>query len=120
MSFNLTVRSEGDVSILDLEGRLVLGEGSGELRNGIKSLLAAGNKKILINLSRVSYIDSSGLGELVSAYASVSGAGGQIKLENVQTKVLDLLQITKLNSVFETFPDEGTALKSFRAAAAGA
>lgn len=120
MSFNATVRRVGDVSVLDLEGRLVLGQGSGELRASIKNVLAAGSNKILINLAGVSYIDSSGLGELVSAYASVSGARGQIKLENVQTKVLDLLQITKLNSVFETFTDEATAISSFRAAAAGA
>jgi len=120
MSFNSTVRRVGDVTVLDLEGRIVLGQGSGELRNSIKNLVAAGNDKILINLAGISYIDSSGLGELVAAYASVTGARGQIKLENVQTKVHDLLQITKLNSVFETFTDEAMAVMSFRAAAATA
>jgi anti-sigma B factor antagonist len=120
MSFKSTVRNVGDVTVLDLEGRIVLGQGSGELRNSIKELLAAGKDKILINLAGVNYIDSSGLGELVAAYGSVMNARGQVKLENVQTKVRDLLQITKLNSVFETFTEEAKAVSSFRAAAATA
>jgi len=120
MSFVSTIRRVGDVTVLDLEGRIVLGQGSGELRNSVKNLLAAGNDKILINLAGVSYIDSSGLGELVAAYASVTCACRQIKLENVQTKVRDLLQIAKLNSVFETFTDEAMAIRSFRPAVATA
>jgi len=120
MSFVSTVRHVADVTVLDLEGRIVLGQGSGELRKSIKNLLAGGHDKILINLAGVSYIDSSGLGELVAAYASVMGARRQIKLENVQTKVHDLLQIVKLNSVFETFTDEAAAIRSFRPAAATA
>ena len=118
MSFVSTIRRVGDVTVLDLEGRIVLGEGSGELRNSVKNLLAAGNDKILINLAGISYLDSSGLGELVAAYASITQARKQIKLENLQTKVRDLLQIAKLSSVFETYTDEAAAIRSFSPAGA--
>jgi len=118
VSFVSTIRRVGDVTVLDLEGRIVLGEGSGELRNSVKNLLAAGNDKILINLAGISYLDSSGLGELVAAYASITQARKQIKLENLQTKVRDLLQIVKLSSVFETYTDEAAAIRSFSPAGA--
>ena len=113
MSFKATVRHTGDVAIVDLAGRLTLGEGSGILRSTIKDLIAQGQKKILVNLKEVSYVDSSGLGELVGAYASVTNAGGQIKLLNAQNRVRDLLTITKLYSVFEDFSNEAMALISF-------
>ena len=113
MSFKATVRHTRDVAIVDLAGRLTLGEGSGILRSTIKDLIAQGQKKILVNLKEVSYVDSSGLGELVGAYASVTNAGGQIKLLNAQNRVRDLLTITKLYSVFEDFSNEAMALISF-------
>lgn len=120
MSFKSTCRQVGEVTVLDLEGRMVLGGGSGDFRDSIRKLMADGKDKILINLAEVSYIDSSGLGELVAAYVSITNARGQVKLENMQNKIQDLLQLTKLNSVFETFTDEARALRSFRASAATA
>ena len=113
MSFKATVRHTGDVAIVDLAGRLTLGEGSGGMRTTIKDLLAQGSRKVLLNLNEVSYIDSTGLGELISAYASVTNVGGQIKLLNTQSRVRDLLTITKLHIVFEDFSDEVAALRSF-------
>lgn len=120
MSFKATVRRAGDVSIVDLAGRLTLGEGCGALRSTIKDLLGQGARKILINLKEVSYIDSSGLGEMVGSYASVTNAGGEIKLLNAQKGVRDLLTMTKLFSVFEDFSDEAAAVASFRGEAARA
>jgi len=119
MSLKANVRRAGDVAIIDLAGRITLGEGSGLLRNTIKDLLGKGQKNILVNLKDVTYLDSAGLGEMVGAYASVTNAGGTIKLLNPQAKVHDLLQITKLYTVFVAFDDEGEALRSFAAAAPG-
>jgi len=120
MSLKTNVRHAGDVAIVDLSGRITLGEGSGLVRSTIKDLTAAGHKSILLNLKDVSYIDSAGLGELVGAYASVSHAGGQVKLLNVHSRVKDLLQVTKLYTVFVAFQDEAEALRSFASGAAGA
>jgi anti-sigma B factor antagonist len=120
MSFKSTVRHTGDVAIIDMSGRLTLGEGCGALRAAVKDLIAQGAKKVLVNLKDVSYIDSSGLGEMVSSYATVTNAGGQIKLLNAQSRVRDLLTITKLFSVFEDFTEESAALASFRPEAARA
>lgn len=117
MSAKATVRHAGNVAIVDLSGRITLGEGSGMLRNTIKDLVSNGERNILLNLKEVSYIDSAGLGEMVGAYASVTNQGGQIKLENVQNKVSDLLQVTKLFTVFATYSDEAEALRSYSAAA---
>lgn len=119
MSLKAAVRRVGDVSIVDLAGRITLGEGSGLVRNSIKDLVASGQKNILVNLRDVTYIDSAGLGELVGAYASVTNVGGNIKLLHPQSKVHDLLQVTKLYTVFIAFDDESEALRSF-ASAAGA
>ena len=119
MSLKATVRKSGDVAIVDLAGRITLGEGSGLLRATIKDLVNAGQKNILVNLKEVSYLDSAGLGELVGSYASVTHAGGSIKLLHPQAKVHNLLQVTKLFTVFVTFDDENEALRSFAAAAAG-
>ena len=113
MSFKATVRRSGDVAIIDLAGRLTLGDGSGMLRTTIKDLTGQGSKKILVNLKEVSYIDSSGLGEMISSYATVTNAGGEIKLLGAQDRVRDLLTITKLYSVFEDFNNEGQAVASF-------
>ena len=119
MSVKAGVRHSGNVAIVDLSGRITLGEGSGLLRSTIKDLVAAGQNKILLNLKEVSYIDSAGLGEMVGSYATVTNQGGDIKLLNVQSKVGDLLQITKLFTVFATYTNEDEALRSF-AVAAGA
>jgi anti-sigma B factor antagonist len=119
MSVKADVRQTGDVAIVDLAGKITLGEGSGLLRSTIKDLVTAGHKAILLNLKDVSYLDSAGLGEMVGSYATVTNQGGQIKLLNVQSKVHDLLQITKLYTVFAAYSDEGEAVRSF-ASAAGA
>ena len=120
MAFKATVRHTGDVAIVDLAGRLTLGEGCGTLRESIKDLIAKGDRKILVNLKDVAYIDSSGLGEMVGSYASVTNAGGVIKILNAQSKVHDLLTVTKLYSVFENFSNEAVALISFTGGAAHA
>jgi anti-sigma B factor antagonist len=117
MSTKATVRQSGDVTIVDLAGRITLGEGSGLVRGTIKDLVTSGRKNLLLNLKDVTYIDSAGLGELVGAYASVSNAGGIVKLLHPQAKIHDLLQVTKLYTVFIAFDDENEALRSFAAAA---
>lgn len=119
MSLRASVRKTGDVAIVDLAGRITLGEGSGLVRSTIKDLVNNGQKNILINLKDVSYLDSAGLGELVGSYASVTNMGGSIKLLHAQAKVHDLLQVTKLFTVFIAFDDENEALRSFAAAASG-
>ena len=101
------------VTILDLSGRITLGEGSVVLRDQIRDLLGKGEKKILLNLGDVTYIDSSGIGELVSAFTTVRNQGGDLKLLNLTKKVHDLLQITKLYTVFDVKDDEASAVASF-------
>ncbi len=113
MSVKLTTRQVGDVTVIDAAGRITLGEGSSAFRDTIRDLTAKGNKKILLNLGDVSYIDSSGIGELVSAYTTVTNHGGTLKLLNLTKRVQDLLQITKLFTVFEVHDDEATAVRSF-------
>ena len=120
MSFQAKARQAGNVAIVDLAGKLTLGEGSGMVRNTIKDLVAAGNKNILINLHDVTYLDSAGLGELVGSYATISNIGGQVKLLHAQGKVKDLLAVTKLYTVFVTFDNEAEALRSFDSDAATA
>lgn len=114
MSIKLTTRQVGDVTVLDAAGRITLGEGSSAFRDTIKDLTSKGHKKILVNLGEISYIDSSGIGEMVSGFTTVTNAGGQLKLLNLTKRVQDLLQITKLFTVFEVFDDEGAALESFK------
>ena len=113
MSVKLNARQVGDVTVLDAAGRITLGEGSSAFRDKIKELTVAGNKKILINMADVSYIDSSGIGELVSGFTTVTNSGGSLKLLNLGKRIQDLLQITKLYTVFETFEDEAAAIRSF-------
>ena len=114
MSVNLSTRQVGDVSVLDVTGRITLGEeGSGKLRKALQDLLKDGKKKILLNLGDVNYIDSSGIGELVRAFTTVRKGGGDLKLLNLTKKVHDLLQITKLYTVFDVKDDEAAAVKSF-------
>jgi anti-sigma B factor antagonist len=106
-------RQVDGVTIVDLSGRITLGEGSVVLRDTVKELSTQGQKKILLNLGNVTYIDSSGIGELVSAYTSVRNAGGELKLLNLTKKVHDLLQITKLYTVFDIQDDEASAIGAF-------
>ena len=113
MTVSATVRDSGTVAILDLSGRITLGEGAGLLRNTVKDLVAAGKNKILINLGNVSYVDSSGLAELAGAYVMVSNIGGQLKLLNPQPRLKELLQITRLYTLFVTFDNEAEGVKSF-------
>ena len=113
MSMKATVRQVDSVTVVDISGRITLGEGCAQLRELIRDQLSKGNKKVLINLADVTYIDSSGIGELVSAYTAVSNQGGQLKLLNLTKKVHDLLQITKLYTVFDIHDDEAKAIASF-------
>jgi anti-sigma B factor antagonist len=110
-------RIVGDVTILDLKGKMTLGEGDELLKDKINSLIHQGQKKLLLNLEGVPYIDSAGLGEIVRTYTTVSRQGGNLKLVNLTKRITDLLSITKLLTVFETFETEPEALKSFQAQA---
>jgi anti-sigma B factor antagonist len=107
-------RQVNGVTVVDMSGRITLGEGSVVLRETVKDLLAKGHKKILLNLGDVSYIDSSGIGEMVSAFTSVRREGGELKLLRLTKKVHDLLQITKLYTVFDIKDDEAAAVQSFK------
>ena len=113
MSMKASTRQVNGVTIVDLSGRITLGEGSVVLRDTVKDLLGKGQKKILLNLGDVSYIDSSGIGELVSAFTSVRNQGGELKLLHLTKKVHDLLQITKLYTVFDVKDDEAGAIAAF-------
>ena len=113
MSIKLTTRQVSDVSVVDVAGRITLGEGSSALRDTLRELITKGNRKILLNLGDVTYIDSSGIGELVSGFTTVTNQGGQLKLVNLTKRITDLLMITKLLTVFETFESESDALKSY-------
>ncbi len=108
-----SVRQVEDVIVVDLSGRIKLGEGSSVLRDTVKDLLAKGHKKILLNLGDISYIDSSGIGELVSAFTSARNQGGELKLLHLTKKMHDLLQITKLYTVFDVKDDETEAIRAF-------
>ena len=110
---NISERQAGDITILDLSGKITIGEGSVALRGTIRRLLGEGKNKILLNLGGVGYIDSSGIGELVSSFTAVNKEGGQLKLLNLTQKIQDLLAITKLLTVFDTFDNEGDALGSY-------
>lgn len=113
MSVKLTTRQVGDVTVIDATGRITLGEGASVFRDAIRDLATKGEKKLLVNLSDVSYIDSSGIGEMVSGFTTVTNHGGQLKLLGLSKRVKDLLQITKLYTVFEVFEDEAAAVRSF-------
>ena len=106
-------RIVNDVTILDLKGKMTLGEGDELLKDKINSLMHQNRKRILLNLADVPYIDSAGLGEIVRTYTTVSRQGGQLKLVNLTKRITDLLMITKLLTVFETFESEKDALKSY-------
>ena len=107
-------RQAGDVTILDLNGSVRMGEGAIALRNAIRSLVEQGKKKILLNLGGVKNIDSSGIGELIANYTTISRDGGQLKLLNLTEKIQNLLVITKLLTVFDSYDNEAEALNSFK------
>jgi anti-sigma B factor antagonist len=107
-------RQVDGITVVDLSGRITLGEGSVVLRDTVRDLLAKGEKRLLLNLGEVTYIDSSGIGELVSAFTTVRNQGGELKLLNLTKKVHDLLQITKLYTVFDVKDDEAAAISSFK------
>jgi len=109
-------RAVGDVVVLDLKGKITLGEGDELLKDKVNSLVNQGHKKVILNLADVPYIDSAGLGEIVRTYTTVSRQGGSLKLLNLTKRITDLLAITKLLTVFETFDAEADAVKSFSAA----
>ena len=111
---NINERQAGDVTVLDMSGKITIGEGSVALRTAIRRLLEEGKKRILLNLAGVSYVDSSGIGELVSSYTAINKEGGQLKLLNLTQKIQDLLAITKLLTVFDTYESEAEALNSFK------
>jgi len=113
VSVKLTSRQVGDVTVIDAAGRVTLGEGASAFRDAIRNFAAKGDKKLLLNLADVSYIDSSGIGEMVSGFTTVTNGGGQLKLVGLSKRVKDLLQITKLYTVFEAFDDEAEAVRSF-------
>lgn len=108
-------RKISDVTILDLTGKMTLGEGDEALKAAINRLLAAGNKKLVLNLGNVPYIDSAGLGEVVRTHTTVSRQGGSLKLLNLTKRIEDLLSITKLLTVFDTYDSEAEAIQSFSA-----
>jgi anti-sigma B factor antagonist len=109
-----STRQVDGITVVDLSGRITLGEGSVVLRDTVRDLLAKGDRKMLLNLGDVTYIDSSGIGELVSAFTTVRNQGGELKLLNLTKKVHDLLQITKLYTVFDVKDDEAAAIGSFK------
>ena len=109
----ITTREVSHVTIVDLNGRITLGDETGLLRDTVLKLIAAGKKKIVLNLANVDYIDSSGVGELVSSYTTVRNSGGELKLLSLSKKVHDILNVTKLYTIFDVKDDEFSAVKSF-------
>ena len=117
MALTAKTRRVGNVAIVDLSGKITLGENTGILRDELKSVLAQGNKNIILNMKQVGYVDSAGLGELVGAYTTATNQGGAVKLLNLEGKMRDLMQITKLHTIFPTFDNEQKAIDSFGAKA---
>jgi len=113
MALSVDTREVSHVTVLDIRGRIVLGDEIGQLRNAVRALVADGKKKIILNLAEVDYIDSSGVGELVGCFTTVRNSGGELKLLNLSQKVQDVLHVTKLYTVFDIKDDEFQAVKSF-------
>jgi anti-sigma B factor antagonist len=113
MSVKLNIRQVGDLTVIDVSGRVTLGEGSSAIREALRDLTTKGNKKILLNMGDVSYIDSTGIGELVAGFTSAANGGGTVKLLGLTKHVKDVLQISKLYTVFEAFDNEAQAVRSF-------
>jgi anti-sigma B factor antagonist len=114
VALSIASRDVDGVTVLDLSGRITLGEGSVQLSDAIRDLISKGQKSILLNLGDVNYIDSSGLGELVSAFTTAKNQSAEVKLLSLQKKVHDLLQLTKLYTVFDIYDDEASAIASFK------
>jgi len=113
MSIRVTTRSAGSVVVVEVSGQIILGDGTALLRKTVRGLLAEGHNHILLNLGEVDYIDSAGIGELVSSYKTTHDKGGELKLLNLTRRVRDVLQLTRLHTVFDVQSDEATALRSF-------
>jgi anti-sigma B factor antagonist len=113
VALRMTDRDVNGITVLDIEGRIVLGEESNSFRERVKSLLAAGKKKIVLNMAQVSYIDSAGLGTLVATFHSARSQGATLKLVNLGAKFKEVLQVTKLMTVFDTYDNETAAVQSF-------
>jgi anti-sigma B factor antagonist len=113
----ITERAVGEVMVLDIKGKITLGEGDEQLKDKVNSLVNQGHRKMILNLAEVPYLDSAGLGEVVRAYTTVSRQGGSLKLLSLTKRITDLLSITKLLTVFETFDSEDEAVRSFSASA---
>jgi anti-sigma B factor antagonist len=113
MSVKVNSHEAGDVTVIGVSGRISLADGSGLIRDTVRDLIAKGNRKVLLNLSEVTYIDSSGIGELVSAFTSMVNAGGKLKLVGINKRVKDLLQMTGVYKFFDVREDEADALRSF-------
>lgn len=111
---NINQRQVDHITILDLNGRITIGEGSTQFRESVRRLMDQARNRVVLNFAEVNYVDSSGIGELVSAYTSLNNQGGQLKLLNLPKRIRDLLRITKLDTVFEIFEDEAAALRSFQ------
>lgn len=117
MALRITDREVSGITVLDIEGRIVLGEESNSFRERVKSLLAAGKRKVVLNMANVSYIDSAGLGTLVATFHSARSQGATLKLANLGSKFREVLQVTKLMTVFDTYDSEAAAVQSFAKAA---
>lgn len=113
MALTTKTRQVGDVTVVDLHGKITLGADTGVLRDELRSLLSQGKKHIVLNMAEVSYVDSAGLGELVGAYTTATNQGGAVKLLNMQGKMKDLMQITKLHTIFPAYDNEQAAISSF-------
>jgi len=113
VSIQLNSRQVGDVNVIEVSGRITLGEGSSALRDALSAMVAQHQKKILLNLAAVPYVDSSGIGELVAAFSSVTKSGGQLKLSNLTKRVKDLLHISRHDMLFDIHEEEGGAIQSF-------
>jgi anti-sigma B factor antagonist len=117
MALSANTRQVGNVAIIDLSGKITLGENTGILRNAITSAVSQGHKNLLLNLADVTYVDSAGLGELVGAYTTATNQGGAVKLLGMQSKLKDLMTVTKLHTIFPSFENEAEAVASFGSAA---
>jgi anti-sigma B factor antagonist len=113
MSLKLNTRQVNDVTVIDVSGRITLGEGTSAMREAVRDLIADGHRNILLNLAEASYIDSSGFGELVAGFTSLTKAGGTLKLVSLTERVKTLMRMTNLDKVFEVYEDEAHALRSF-------
>ena len=114
MPLEIKTREMGSVTLLELNGKIILGDESSSLREAIKGLLAQGKKRVLLNLARISFIDSTGVGTLVAAYTSARSQGGEVKLSSLTKKFRETLQVTRLLTVFEVFDDDSAGIASFR------